>query len=141
VDVDNGIEWLDWSLTLDRTYTDVFGETQGGTLDGWRYATEADFLNLAASAGVPGAYIDAISTLGEPSLAALNVLFGDASIVGESFALFDVSLSAGSHATGGIRNTHDLFENPNAPPNLVQLDPLQSMSSVSLPRIDSKRRK
>ena len=42
-DTATGLQWLDWSLTTNRSYNDVFAQTQGGNLDGWRYATEDEF--------------------------------------------------------------------------------------------------
>ncbi len=60
-DVDNNLDWLDWTSTLGAGTS--FNQINalfapGQVLEGFRYATGTEFLNLAISAGVPPTHID-----------------------------------------------------------------------------------
>lgn len=113
-DTTHHVQWLDWRLTTSRSYDDVYAETQGGNLDGWRYALEADFVNLATEAGMPTTFFDATPGGTHPAFALLNTLMGSNLAVGETAAISGVSLGAGTHAAGGFRPEQDTFELPNA---------------------------
>ncbi|MEO0974651.1 MAG: hypothetical protein AAFX85_16300, partial [Pseudomonadota bacterium] len=40
VDTETGLEWLDWSVTRNRSFDDISAELMaGGEFDGFRYAT------------------------------------------------------------------------------------------------------
>ena len=54
-DLANGLDWLDWTLTTNRSSIDVSADLNDprNVLFGWRYALTQDFLNLAVSAGIP----------------------------------------------------------------------------------------
>ncbi len=124
-DVDNGLDWLDFSLTTGRSYANVFADLgSGGDLEGWRFATEAEFLNLAVSAGIPGSHIDALGSLpAPPNLVALTNAFGitDATFSG-SFAIFnEISATDPTHLRLGAmilnicEDTCATFDAPNDP--------------------------
>jgi len=105
IDVDNQLEWLDWTLTanlsFDTVTTTLLGPAQ--LLDGFRYATATDFENLAISAGVPASHIDAIG--GDPAPQALFDLaaaLGHPGGLEDALALADNSVSPGTHVLGGL---------------------------------------
>ena len=114
LDTSTGLEWLDWSLTLNRSYDDVFAQTQGGNLDGWRYATEAEFVTLAVSAGIPLSFLDDDPGGTHPGFEVFNTLLGSGAIDNESFAISAFSASSGTHALGGFSIGQGWFEVPNA---------------------------
>ena len=113
-DTATNLEWLDWSLTLLRSYNDVFNETQGGNLDGWRYATASEFVGLATAAGIPATFLDNTPGGTHPGFAALNLFLGSGSFAGESVAYSATSNVAGKHALGGLDEQQSLFEVPDA---------------------------
>jgi hypothetical protein len=54
LDPNTNLVWLDLTQTQGISYNDVVGNNGVNFISqGWRYATLADFLNLAADAGVP----------------------------------------------------------------------------------------
>ncbi|MCP5013072.1 MAG: VPLPA-CTERM sorting domain-containing protein [Aestuariibacter sp.] len=50
-DTGSGIEWLDLTETRGMSYNEVMAETQTGTLQGWEYATAAQFDQLISNFG------------------------------------------------------------------------------------------
>ena len=54
VDVTNGLEYLDLTMTTDISYDDMVSMhlASGGLYDGWRHATRAEYFALVASAGI-----------------------------------------------------------------------------------------
>ena len=53
IDSATGLEWLDWTLSKDRSFADVstqFGS--GGDFEGWRHATVDEVQQLYANAGI-----------------------------------------------------------------------------------------
>jgi len=52
-DTNTGLDWLDFRLTLDRSYDDVASQLGfGGEFAGYRYATESDVVNLWQDFGI-----------------------------------------------------------------------------------------
>jgi len=52
-DTNSGLDWLDLTVTRNASYNDVISLLgTGGTLNGWRYATSSEVLNLWAGFGV-----------------------------------------------------------------------------------------
>ncbi|MDQ8183179.1 VPDSG-CTERM sorting domain-containing protein [Pelagicoccus sp. SDUM812005] len=49
-DTETGLDWLDMSFTIGKTYNDVLSATTGGSLSGWRFATTSEFDALISSA-------------------------------------------------------------------------------------------
>jgi hypothetical protein len=49
-DTDNQLAWLDMSFTDGDSYNDVLFEIDGGSLDGWRFATSGEVAGLLTSA-------------------------------------------------------------------------------------------
>jgi hypothetical protein len=78
IDSDTGLQWLDWSHTVNRSYNDVSSQLgDGGEFEGFRYATEAEMRTLYANAGaVFIAPIDGEDAGNIPALLLLNELFG-----------------------------------------------------------------
>lgn len=110
LDTSTGLEWLDWSLTTGRSYNDVFAQTAGGNLNGWRYANEADFTSLAQAAGIPTAYYDAAPGGTNAGFEILNTFLGSGSINNESLAISaELSLMPGSHILGGFISSQSIF--------------------------------
>ncbi len=60
LDKTNNTKWLDFTLTTLRSYNSVLTDllAPGKPLEGWLYATEQDWLDLASSAGIPASYND-----------------------------------------------------------------------------------
>ena len=118
LDTSTNLEWLDWSLTLSRSYNDVFAQTQGGDLDGWRYATAAEFESLALSAGIPASFIDLtpIDFITHPSFEVLNTFLGSGSVDNESIAISSLPGSTGHHELGGFSSGQLTFDVPGGPP-------------------------
>jgi hypothetical protein len=54
VDVTNGLEFLDLTMTIDISYDDMVSThlASGGQYDGWRHATSGEYFALVASAGI-----------------------------------------------------------------------------------------
>ncbi len=54
VDVTNGLEYLDLTMTTDISYDDMVSMhlASGGLYDGWRHATRVEYFALIASAGI-----------------------------------------------------------------------------------------
>lgn len=74
LDTATGLEWLDLTLSINRSYNDVsanFGV--GGDFEGWRYATAADLVTLFTNAGFPPFYYSSPAT---PAMLALIQMFG-----------------------------------------------------------------
>lgn len=59
-DTGTGLYWLDLTVTVNMSYNDVLNElNEGGSLEGFRYATTADIDTLQVSAGLfPGLYFE-----------------------------------------------------------------------------------
>jgi hypothetical protein len=122
IDVENGLEWLDFTLTLNRSYNDVSADlADGQPLAGWRYATEQDFLNIAASANIPAANIDVLQGPGPvPELIFLAEAWGLTIPWGRTLAVSGEAISPGFHRLAGVSaagsgTTAWLFDAPNNP--------------------------
>lgn len=131
LDTSTNLEWLDWSLTLSRNYNDVFAQTQGGNLDGWRYATESEFASLAASAGIPITFFDNKPGGTDPGFNLLNGFLGSGE-PGSSIAISAISLSDNTHSLGGFNSVQDVYDVPNATPVILnpEFSDTMSLSSV-----------
>lgn len=112
-DTATNLEWLDWSLTVNRSYDDVFNETQGGNLDGWRYATAAEYIGLADAAGIPASFLDNEPGGTHAGFALLNGFLGSGSNAGESLSISAESFNPGFHAIGGFSSDQTFFEVPD----------------------------
>lgn len=78
-DTRSGLDWLDVTASVNRSYNDVFGQlSPGGEFAGWRYATITEFNNLLVSwTGIPANAINRTITTGTtPSVDGLVILFG-----------------------------------------------------------------
>lgn len=76
-DMDNNLDWLDWTLSTNRSFNDVstqFGV--GGDFEGWRHATDAEVLALYQSAGISGAFINQLGQTNDATVDALEALLG-----------------------------------------------------------------
>lgn len=110
-DVDNNLEWLDWTLTTGRSFNDVSAALgTGNTLEGWRYATGVELRDLAISAGVLAALIDHSGALNAAVTALANALgiTHTSSSTGSSIqwpaAIFaDIGQNQNTHRLGGVR--------------------------------------
>lgn len=116
-DIDNGLEWFDFSLTLGRSYNDILGDLgSGGLLEGWRFATSAEFLALGNSAGVQSIFIDNANS---NTVASVELIFlaNSLGLNGRSDqSSFGVFL--GGTRLGGItldRSNGAIFDAPNDP--------------------------
>lgn len=53
-DTNSGLEWLDLSVTVDKTYNQISGEFgPGGQFEGFRYAHPSDLATFFTNAGIP----------------------------------------------------------------------------------------
>jgi hypothetical protein len=53
LDTDTGLEWLDWSLTTNRSFDDISSELgAGGEFEGFRYATADEVATLWTNGGI-----------------------------------------------------------------------------------------
>lgn len=53
-DTDTGLDWLDVTVTVGRSYNDIFSALgSGGEFEGWRFATVSNIVDLLGNAGVP----------------------------------------------------------------------------------------
>lgn len=118
LDDTTGLEWLDWSLTLNRSYIDVFSQTQGGNLMGWRYATASEFESLAIAAGIPTAFIDAAPGGTHAGFEVLNSFLGSGSTDNSSIAISATTLASPTptHSLGGFLDTQLTFLVPGVDP-------------------------
>jgi len=58
-DSESGLEWLDMSQTVARSYTDISSNfDEGGDFEGWRYATTVEVAGLIDAAGGDGLYFN-----------------------------------------------------------------------------------
>ena len=56
LDTDTGLEWLDVTLTTNRSYNDIAGQFgSGGDFTGWRHATAGELIEFFGNAGLPAA--------------------------------------------------------------------------------------
>ena len=75
IDSATGLEWLDWTLSTNRSYNDV--ESQfgvGGNFEGWRHATTAEVAMLFGDFGLQ--HIDDNQPNTDPNEAGLQSLLG-----------------------------------------------------------------
>jgi len=139
VDTTNNTKWLDFTLTTGRSYNSVLADllAPGKPLEGWWYATEQDWLNLAASVGIPASYNDSVSATPNAALETLKDALGRTygSVV-QAGRFSSVAISGvenmGSQALGsfgGITETSHLIELPNA--NQVSFDSTFNPASIS----------
>lgn len=100
-DVDNDLEWLDWTLTGSRTYNDVSTDP---LLFGWRYATSAEFIDLILATGTLIPTTDTFSTPINADLITLSTALGCGQLAPcrTVIGFFDESFSVGTHALGGF---------------------------------------
>lgn len=78
-DTNSGLDWLDVTASVNRSYNDVFSQlSPGGEFAGWRYASHDEFNNLLTSwTGIPANAIGRTVTTGTiPSVDGLVMLFG-----------------------------------------------------------------
>jgi len=84
-DTSSGLEWLDWTLTTQRSYDDVSSQFGlGDEFDGWRYATQSEVIDLYWSAGATS--LDTSSTSEVAAAQGLMDLLGGHTIENESFS-------------------------------------------------------
>ena len=109
VDLDNGLEWLDWTLTTSGSFNTVSALLgPGNPLEGWRYATADEFNGLLLAGGISPADIDVRQLGPDPSevlsvFSALGMTSGTRSI-----AAFDVpGQSFGTIRLGGFLSAND----------------------------------
>lgn len=112
LDTSTDLEWLDWSLTLDRSYDSVFALTQGGSLDGWRYATPAEIESLTVAAGLPTSFLSAAPGGTHSAFELLNTFLGSGSNDNESIAIADSRARPTVHRLTGFIDTQLRFELP-----------------------------
>lgn len=56
LDTDTGLQWLDVTLTTNRSYNDIAGQFgSGGDFTGWRHATAGELIEFFGNAGLPAA--------------------------------------------------------------------------------------
>lgn len=78
-DTDSGLDWLDVTASVNRSYNDVFNNlSAGGDYDGWRYASSTEFNALLSGwTGIsPNPINRTITTGTTPSVDGLVILFG-----------------------------------------------------------------
>ncbi len=104
-DVDNNLEWLDWTLTTSRSFNNVSVDLgTGKPLEGWRYASGVELRDLAISAGVPAALIDAFGPLNTAATALANALGITNSSSQWTAAIFDdIGQNPNTHRLGGVQ--------------------------------------
>jgi Bacterial Ig domain len=84
-DTESGLDWRDAKLTRNMSYDDVLAQLDPGQpLEGWRYATQAEFDAFLNHVGVPYAggecipsYCDKYGTLEPPQIETAIALLGD----------------------------------------------------------------
>lgn len=117
-DLDNGLDWLDWTQGLQYSYIDMLNEFgPGGAFEGWRYATQAELDAFMISAGVPD--------LGQRTVANVPSVTNILSLLGANDYYFSLGLGNSSVAfihdstnagPGGfvdhIAFTIETFDNP-----------------------------
>jgi hypothetical protein len=80
LDTETGLRWLDWAQTRNRSYDIVARQlSPGGSLDGYRYATEDEVRTLYEHAGA--VYIDEMNGIDPENIPATQLL---ASLLGET---------------------------------------------------------
>ena len=53
VDPNTGLEWLDWTVSTNRSYDDVSSQFGvGGDFEGWRHASQGEVIDLFSNAGI-----------------------------------------------------------------------------------------
>ncbi len=75
----SGLDWLDVTRSVNRSYNDVYNQlTPGGDFEGWRYATSVEFNQLVSRwTGIsPSAIGRTVTTGTSPSVDGLVTLFG-----------------------------------------------------------------
>ena len=74
LDTDTGLEWLDVTLSVNRSYLDVSAEFgAGGDFEGFRYASVDDLLGLFTNANIPNVDNYSAANVG-PGQALANLL-------------------------------------------------------------------
>lgn len=120
-DLNNNRDWLDFSLTINKSFNSVAPLLgTGGILEGWRYATAADFEQLGQAAAIPASVIDqfaASAASAPPELIVLQRALGTTRFSDtSSFAVFDeIGVSTSSKRLGGITLARAIFDIPNDP--------------------------
>lgn len=75
LDTDTGLEWLDVTLSVNRSFLDVSGELgAGGDFEGFRYASVDDLLTLFTNAAIPNVNNYSAANVGPAQ--ALAILLG-----------------------------------------------------------------
>ena len=79
LDVDTNLEWLDWSVSANISYSDMLEQMHpGGEYFGWRHATREEIRVLFENAGLPIDNFPGFSVLEDTGIAARNfqAIFG-----------------------------------------------------------------
>lgn len=75
LDTSTGLEWLDLTVTLNRSYNDILSNLDsGGEFEGWRFATRTDVIKLWDSFGIAAPVTDSKESFAEKYEGALNFL-------------------------------------------------------------------
>lgn len=75
LDTDTGLEWLDLTASVNRSFFDVSSSfSAGGAFEGYRYATEEELVTFWTNAGIPDIGFDTAAN--KQPVAALQALIG-----------------------------------------------------------------
>lgn len=122
-DTTSGLDWLDVTASLNRSYSDISSQFGvGGDFEGWRYATAADFGALLANSGITSSITPfnqrVVLTETEPSLRSeeLISLLGDTLNTGYMTTFGETYCDHGMYACpdGGYAYTYGLFYGTNS---------------------------
>ena len=145
-----GLDWLDLTETTNMSYNQVSAQLgTGGSLAGWRYATESEIIGLLDAFGGDSSYYNSAgwSAQNNGLLDALAPMWGDTLCAqtgctpgqGIAYFLYDYPYTNGSVALGAVNDnetlieslTQDLVDLPIAP---VSRDYLQESVGSALVR-------
>lgn len=77
-DTDSGLEWLDLTATLGRSYNDISSKfSTGNEFSGWRYATSNELAGFWDAFGGDSAFYDGWSTVNNGIFSSMAPIWGD----------------------------------------------------------------
>ena len=146
-DTQTGLDWLDLTQTAGLSYQDVSAQlVQGGSLEGWRYASLAEVVGLLDSAGGNGDYNVGWSSANNGIVAPLLTIWGDlrgdftsSIITGEAdplslSRLYRVHLSDNPNNRQSANADYTIFSNvPVDTANAIYGSALVRVAAVPLP--------
>ena len=111
LDTSSNLEWLDVSLTSNRSYNDVSSQLgAGGEFEGFRYASQAEVQALWAQAGILDLSNTYVDENYDPIQDLVALLAPNNPAVERTIGIYDAVTLGGFQRTGSIQARDDLMQ-------------------------------